>query len=119
MTTLFGIKNCDTVKKARQWLDTHGIAYTFHDVRSDGLTKEQLEHWAKALGWQTLVNRRSTTWRTLSDDIKANLTESSAIEVILDNPTLMKRPVVEYKQTAFAGFKAEDYQTIFANEANK
>ncbi len=114
MAKLFGIKNCDTVKKARQWLDTHSLAYEFHDVRADGLTENQVQRWLAKVDWQVLVNKRSTTWKQLSDEVKNNLSKTNVTQVLLDNPTLIKRPVLEYEQAVFIGFKAADYDSIFA-----
>ena len=113
MATLFGIKNCDTVKKARQWLDTHSVAYQFHDVRADGLTENQVKQWLNDVDWQVLVNKRSTTWKQLSETVKENLNEDNVTQVLLDNPTLIKRPVLETNSGTFVGFKAADYETIF------
>ncbi|PCH52019.1 MAG: ArsC family reductase [Cellvibrionales bacterium] len=115
MATLFGIKNCDTVKKARQWLDTHSVAYQFHDVRADGLTENQVKQWLNDVDWQVLVNKRSTTWKQLSETDKENLNEDNVTQVLLDNPTLIKRPVLETKSGTFVGFKAADYETIFVS----
>ena len=119
MATLLGIKNCDTVKKARQWLDNKSIAYQFHDFRIDGLSADQVNTWLNTIDWQVLVNKRSTTWRQLPDDVKQNLDEHNVVQVLLDNPTLIKRPILEYKDATYTGFKPTDYETIFANEATQ
>jgi arsenate reductase len=113
MAKLFGIKNCDTVKKARQWLDAHSVVYEFHDVRADGLTESKVQQWLEKVDWQLLVNKRSTTWKQLSDEVKDNLSEANLTQVLLDNPTLIKRPVLEHEQAVFVGFKAADYDSIF------
>ncbi len=110
---LFGIKNCDTVKKARQWLEQNSLAYDFHDVRADGLTASKVKEWLNDVDWQVLVNKRSTTWKKLTDEVKDKLGPDNVIEVLLDNPTLIKRPVLEHKQKVFVGFKAAEYETIF------
>ena len=94
MLTLYGIKNCDTVKKARHWLEAHGIAYQFHDFRQDGLEQKRLQSWIKALGWEAIVNKRSTTWRNLADKDKAISDAQQAVKLLLANPTLIKRPVL-------------------------
>lgn len=114
MTTLYGIKNCDTVKKARTWLDTHKVDYQFHDFRSDGLSEAKVKTWLKTLGLETLVNKRSTTWKELDDATKAAFSETTAVPVIVANPTLIKRPVLETDSTTRVGFSAADYQTLFS-----
>jgi arsenate reductase len=113
MTTLYGIKNCDTVRKARKWLEAQGIDYTFHDVRADGLTKKAVTEWARAVGWETLLNRRGTTWRQLPDAAKESINQKTAIDLMLENPTLIKRPVLDHKKTIHVGFKAAEYEALF------
>lgn len=110
MTTLYGIKNCDTVKKAKRWLDDEGVAYEFHDFRSDGLNKDTLKAWVESVGFEKLVNNRSTTWRQLPSDDKDNLNEAKAVSLMLANPTLIKRPVLVANSEVIVGFKAEHYQ---------
>jgi len=119
MITLFGIKNCDTVKKARRWLEVQSIDYRFHDIRADGLHQEQVAMWLETIGVETLVNKRSTTWKGLSDDDKASLSAKTAVQFILEHPTLMKRPLLEVheqeQQTqVHVGFKDAQYQALFA-----
>jgi len=109
--TLYGIKNCDTVKKARNWLDQNGIAYRFHDFRIDGLTPELLQRFADHLDWNKLLNRSSTSWRQLSADQQSDLTQEKAMQLMLTTPTLIKRPVLESGDKLMLGFKAENYQT--------
>ena len=109
--TLYGIKNCDTVKKARNWLDQNGISYRFHDFRIDGLTPELLQHFADHLDWNKLLNRSSTSWRQLSADQQSDLTQEKALQLMLTTPTLIKRPVLESGDKLMLGFKAENYQT--------
>ncbi len=113
MTTLYGISNCDTVKKARNWLDEAGVTFTFHDFRKDGLTSQQVEGWIKSLGWETLVNKRSTTWKGLSEEAKASLNDESVIALIVEQPTLVKRPLLEHNDHIGVGFKSADYQAVF------
>ena len=113
MTTLYGIPNCDTVRKARKWLTAHEVDYQFHDFRKDGLSAKQLKHWAKKVGWETLLNRRGQTWRKLPDKTKADLTEASALKLMQAEPTLIKRPVLETKSQVHIGFKDADYQDLF------
>lgn len=110
MLTIYGIKNCDTVKKARHWLEDHGIEYHFHDFRQDGLDKKQLSGWVEQLGWEAVVNKRSTTWRNLSDKDKEIKTNSQAVKLLAANATLIKRPVLEKNKTLLIGFKEADYK---------
>ena len=113
MTTLFGIKNCDTVRKARKWLESEGFDYNFHDFRADGLDKKDLVAWVKAVGWEVLLNKRSTTWKKLPDKDKETVDESKAITLMLANPTLIKRPVLSHKKKIHVGFKEADYKSLF------
>ena len=112
MLTLYGIKNCDTVKKACRWLEDHGVKYQFHDFRQDGLDKKKLKNWLETLGWEALVNKRSTTWRNLSDTDKDISSNSKAITLLLANPTLIKRPVVVKNKTLLVGFKEEEFKKL-------
>jgi arsenate reductase (glutaredoxin) len=114
MPVLYGIKNCDTCKKARVWLDNNGISYKFHDYRVDGLTLEQLHHFAASLGWKAMLNRSSTSWRQLSSDQQADLTEAKALQLMLELPTLIKRPILDTGNELLIGFKPEHYQSKFA-----
>src|SRR5882762_1872633 len=93
--TIYGIKNCDTMKKARAWLDRRGVDYAFHDYKIAGIEKSKLEGWAKKAGWETLLNKAGTTFRKLPDADKANLTEAKAIRLMLAQPAIIKRPVLE------------------------
>jgi len=95
MTTLYGIKNCDTIKKAFAWLDEAGVAYTFHDYKKVGLEKPKLMQWVKLLGWKTLLNTQGTTWRKLSEEDRADLTQGKAVALMLEHLSLIRRPVVE------------------------
>ncbi|HEX7026724.1 MAG TPA: ArsC family reductase [Gammaproteobacteria bacterium] len=95
MLTLYGIKNCDTVKKARNWLEQNGVNYRFHDFRVDGIDEKQIRQWSKTVGWETLLNKRGTTFRQLPDSDKNGLTESKAVKLMAAHPTLIKRPVIE------------------------
>jgi len=107
--TIYGIKNCDTMKKARAWLDKHGVAYEFHDYKTAGIDRERLERWARAVGWETLLNRAGTTFRKLSDKDKTSITEKKAIALMLDQPSMIKRPVLDGKGKLIVGFKPEIY----------
>ena len=113
MITLYGIKNCDTVKKARKWLDGKGVDYSFHDFRADGVDADAVGKWLDALGWETVVNRRSTTWKGLAPDVRENMDRDSALEAILAEPTLVKRPLLDAGGDYHCGFKEADYQQIF------
>lgn len=113
MTTLYGIANCDTVKKARKWLDAAGVAYNFHDFRQDGLDAAQVRAWIDELGWEAIVNRRSTTWRGLGDDVQAGMDASAAVTEIVRAPTLVKRPVLDTGKERHVGFSAATYGEIF------
>ena len=110
MLTLYGIKNCDTVKKARHWLEDHGIEYKFHDFRQDGLDQKLLKCWVEALGRDALINKRSTTWRNLAEKDKIISVDQQAIKLLLANPTLIKRPVLENTKTLLVGFKEAEYE---------
>ncbi|MBR0552182.1 ArsC family reductase [Stakelama marina] len=106
---LYGIRNCDTMKKAFAWLDEHHIAYQFHDYKKEGADPARLAHWCEIAGWETLLNRRGTTFRKLSDADKADLDESSAIALMAAQPSMIKRPVIEYPGGLIVGFKPDDY----------
>lgn len=112
MTTLYGIKNCDSVKKARKWLEKNQVAYQFHDFRSDGLSAEQVNAWIDTLGWETLVNKRSTSWKALDESIKNTMSAKTATAAILASPTLIKRPLLATKAQLMVGFKDADYQAL-------
>ncbi len=104
MVTVYGIPNCDRVRAARQWLERRAIDHRFHDTRADGLTRTRLQAWAARLGVDTLLNRRSTTWRQLPEDARADLTEAAAIELLLAHPTLLKRPLLDAEGELSVGF---------------
>ena len=109
MTILYGIKNCDTVKKARAWLEAQGVAYRFHDFRADGLSAELLGELETALGWQALLNRRGTTWRKLEEDQRENIDRSKAMALMLAQPSLVKRPVLATGTKTLIGFTPDYY----------
>ncbi|MDI9245094.1 ArsC family reductase [Marinobacter sp. CHS3-4] len=106
---LFGIRNCDTVKKARKWLDEAGVDYQFHDFKKDGLDSATLEKWEKSVGWEVLVNRRGTTWRKLPEQVRDNIDAQTAHELMLENNSLIKRPVVEHDKGMLIGFDADQW----------
>jgi arsenate reductase len=108
--TIYGIKNCDTMKKARAWLDKRGIDYAFHDYKSAGIERARLERWAKKVGWEILLNRAGTTFRKLPDKDKAALSETKAIALMLAQPAMIKRPVLDADgDRLLVGFKPEQY----------
>lgn len=107
--TIYGIPNCDTMKKARAWLESHGVAYVFHDYRKQGLEPEQLDGWVKKLGWEVLLNKAGTTFRKLPDADKKNLDAGKAMVLMLAHPTMIKRPVLDLGGRLLVGFKPEVY----------
>ena len=113
MTTIYGIKNCETMKKARAWLDKHKIAYAFHDYKASGIDETTLGVWAKKVGWETLLNRSGTTFRRLPEADKEGLTEKKAIALMLTQPSMIKRPVLDKGGKLSVGFKPESYERIF------
>lgn len=114
-STLYGIKNCDTVRKARRWLDDHDIDYRFHDVREQALAADQLQAWLEELG-DALLNKRSTTWKQLSEAQRESIGDAnSAVALLLEHPTLMKRPLLDTGTSRHLGFKAEHYQQLFTH----
>ena len=119
--TMYGIKNCDTIKKARAWLDARGVAYQFHDYKTAGLDRNQLEDWTREVGWEPLVNRAGTTFRKLADADKTNLDEPKALALMLANPSLVKRPVLAIGSGAksrrlLVGFSPDAYADALASK---
>lgn len=112
MTTIYGIKNCDTMKKARAWLDGKGVAYDFHDYKASGIDRARLEGWVRKVGWEVLLNRAGTTFRKLPDKDKEGLTESKAITLMLAHPSMIKRPVLDTGGKLLVGFKPEQYEAL-------
>ena len=111
--TLYGIKNCDTIKKARQWLDEHGVAYAFHDYKASGIDKATLEGWVSKVGWETLLNRAGTTFRKLADAEREGITEKKALALMLAQPSMIKRPVLDTGKALVVGFKPDIYAATF------
>lgn len=111
--TLFGIKNCDTVKKARAWLDAHGVSYDFHDYKVDGVDRSRLEHWCKQTGWEKVLNRAGTTFRNLPDADRVDIDERRAIALMLAQPSMIKRPVLTHGKTLLVGFDPAAYAHCF------
>ena len=111
---LYGIKACDTMKKARTWLDQQGLSYTFHDYKSAGIDRAHLQAWCEEHGWQTVLNRAGTTFRKLDDAQKADLDQAKAIELMLAQPSMIKRPVLDLGDKTLIGFKPETYAAELA-----
>lgn len=112
--TIYGIRNCDTMKKAFAWLDGRGVAYTFHDYRSQGVDGEDLERWCAEAGWEKVLNRAGTTFRKLPDEAKAGLDEAKAVALMLAQPSMIKRPVLDAGGPIEIGFRPERYEALFA-----
>ncbi|MEJ2409777.1 MAG: arsenate reductase [Novosphingobium sp.] len=112
MTTIgfYGIPNCDTVKKARKWLDAQGIDYTFHDYKKEGADPAKLERWVAEAGWETVLNRAGTTFRKLPDEDKADLDAAKAVKIMEANPSTIRRPVVEHPGGLLVGFKDAEWE---------
>ena len=110
---MYGIKNCDTVKKARKWLDDCGIAYEFHDYKIVGIDAARVQAWAKELGWEALLNRAGTTFRKLPEKDKQDLTEAKAIKLMVANPSMIKRPVLDTGKERLVGLKPDAYAQVF------
>lgn len=113
MIRLYGIPNCDTMKKARAWLATHGIEYDFHDYKKAGIDPKTLRGWVAELGWEALLNRRGMMWRKLPQDIRDQIDEASAIALMLDTPSIIKRPVLDTGDARHVGFTPDQYGEIF------
>lgn len=107
--TMFGIKNCDTIKKARAWLESHDVAYAFHDYKASGIDRQRIEDWSRRVGWETLLNRAGTTFRKLPDAEKSDLDERRAIALMMAQPSMIKRPVLDLGSRIVVGFKPEIY----------
>lgn len=114
MITLYGIPNCDTVKKARTWLDGRGIAYQFHDYKKLGADADKLAAWCDVAGWEVILNRAGTTFKKLPDADKAGMTQSKAIALMMAQPSMIKRPVVEGAKALLVGFKLPEWEAAFA-----
>jgi arsenate reductase len=111
--TIYGIKACDTMKKARDWLDGHGIDYAFHDYKAAGIDQARLEAWVAALGWELVLNRAGTTFRKLPDTEKQGLDAARAIGLMLQQPSMIKRPLLDVEGRFLAGFKPDTYARVF------
>lgn len=107
---MYGIPNCDTIKKAKTWLSDHGLEFDFHNYKKDGISEQQLRDWLKQVSWEELLNRRGTTWRKLDESVKDNINQDSAIQIMLEQPSIIKRPVLDVDGKLIVGFKADQYQ---------
>ena len=114
--TLYGIANCDTIRKARNWLREHGIEHRFHDYRKDGIDADQLRSMAAQLGWEAMLNRRGTTWRALPDADKAGVDETAALRLMAEQPALIKRPILAHGDSLYLAFSDPQYREIFELE---
>lgn len=113
MTTLYGIPNCDTCRHARKWLDEHIVEHEFHDIRIDGLEIQAVHRWAGHVGWETLLNTRSQTWRKIPQSEREGIDAGRALSLMFEQPTLIKRPVLEHADEILVGFSADAYDTLF------
>ncbi len=113
MNTLYGIVNCGTMKKARAWLDGHGVAYIFHDYKKVGLDEALARAWASELGWEALLNRNGTTWRKLPESVRASVNEESAIRLMVENPSIVRRPILDTGTARHVGFSESQYEALF------
>ena len=110
---LYGISNCDTVKKAKNWLDSHNVDYQFHDFRKDGINKDIINGWLKTVGWDKILNKRSTSWRNLDASTQQAINATNVVDLLVENPTLIKRPVMDVNDIITVGFNSDTYQGIF------
>jgi len=113
MPTIYGIPNCDTVRKARKWLTANGVEFDFHDFRKQGLDEKQLKAWVKELGWEVLLNKRGMMWRKLPDNKKENIDEKKAVAIMLAEPAIIKRPVLDMGNQRHVGFSEAEYTKLF------
>jgi arsenate reductase len=119
MTTLYGIKSCDTMKKARAWLDGRGVPYEFHDYKVAGIDRVRLERWSREVGWEKLLNRAGTTFRKLPDERKSPLDERRALALMLEQPSMIKRPVLEWGRQLLVGFTPQEYSAASARATER
>ena len=112
--TMYGIPNCDTIKKAKKWLEAEGVEYSFHDYRKQGVDKAMVEAFCQQLGWENVLNKRGTTYRQLTQEQKDSLNEANAIELLVEQPAMIKRPILVTGDSYHLGFKADQYAAIFS-----
>jgi len=113
MTTIYGIKNCDTMKKAFVWLDGADVTYTFHDYKKQGVDELILNQAINEHGWESVINKRGTTWRNLPDNVQDAMCDAKAVTIATENPSIIKRPLLVYNEKTYLGFKADAYADIF------
>jgi len=113
MITLYAIPNCDTVKKARAWLDNNNIDYAFHNYKKQGIDKVTLQQWVNELGWEVVINRKGMTWRKLDESIRSSMDSEKAIDVMLENQSIIKRPLITRNDQKILGFNEQDYEAFF------
>ena len=113
MITIYGIRNCDTMKKAMKWLDANSIVYTFHDYKKSGIDTTTLSSWADALSWEVLVNKRGTTWRQLDDKTKEATHEKNVAALLCEHPAMIKRPILKQNKSLTLGFSKDNYDKLF------
>jgi Spx/MgsR family transcriptional regulator len=111
---MYGIPNCDTIKKARKWLDEHDVAYVFHNYKKEGVDAVLLQQWSAQVGWESLLNKRGTTWRKLADSEKEDIDETKALALLVANPSMIKRPVLQIDKHIEVGFSEASYMALFA-----
>lgn len=109
MIKIFGIKNCDTMKKAFRWLDDNNLEYSFHDYKKEGLDEATAKAWVDELGWDNIINKRGTTWRKLDEETKATMDNNNAVHIMIAQPSIIKRPLLTVKESVYLGFDAESY----------
>ena len=109
---MYGIPNCDTTKKARKWLEENNVNYTFHNYKKDGVPERKLKKWIRSVGWEMLLNKRGTTWRKLDKDIKESVNEESALKIMLNYPSIIKRPILEHGKNIIIGFAENEYKNL-------
>ncbi len=114
MTTIYGIRNCDTMKRAFAWLKQRDVAHTFHDYKKDGISVANLKSWSTQVGWEKLLNTRGTTWRKLPEEQRGNMNETKALQLMNRQPSLIKRPVVDHGETILVGFDEAAYESLFS-----
>lgn len=112
MIKMYGIPNCDTIKKARKWLEANDVDYTFHDYKKSGVPEKNLKQWVKKVGWKTLLNQRGTTWRKIDDSVKQNIDEATSIKIMINNSSIIKRPILEFGAQLLVGFKEAEYKQL-------
>lgn len=112
MIKIYGIPNCDTIKKARRWLEDQGVEYEFHDYKKRGVPENELKRWVRQAGWEALLNKRGATWRKLDESVRDSVDQAAAIGIMLENPSIIKRPVLQAGKTLLIGFSPDEYSQL-------